>query len=893
MRYAIALFGLAALLTGCYGDKPLDNPLDPAGDYFKSSDCGSLRCNGHGECVVEEGLLTCECATGYVGDSCDDCDGDYYFVGGLCIKKQPCEEDSCSGHGYCNNDTGYIVCTCDTGYSGEVCDDCELGYWPYNGECRKIESCDDDSCNSHGLCDDTDGFVLCSCDDGYIGDYCDQCDTGYEKSGEFCVEDCGNGLKTIGEECDLGSDNGDCSTCTAECKSKDVNTCGDGFICGTEQCDDHDDNGKYNKCKTDCTGIGPHCGDGTVDSGDEVCEAGLPTDCSVALGTTATGTVLCNETCSGYVWGINCTRLFPCPGKPTTGTVWNSVSGYEQTWSGSAWIPTDDETTEYNAAAHSTECRYACDTVSGYVWDGTILKCAKCGDGNPEGVEACDLGIDNGNCSTCTALCTIKPANFCGDGFICDTEDCDDGEDNGEYDKCVIGCTGHGPYCGDTNVDTPNELCDGNTALCIDVSPILYTSGNVSCAESCFAWNRASCVGTARVTKQWGTSNHDPGKSVVVDKEGNIFVTGYTQGSLDGNTNAGGLDIFLSKWGADGTKAWTKQWGTPGEESGQSVAVDGEGNIFVAGYTMGGLDGNTSAGNYDIFLTKWNADGTKAWTKQRGTSEVENGRSVAVDGEGNIFVAGYTHGSFDGNTSAGSADIFLTKWGADGTRAWTKQWGTSSYDYGSSVAVDGEGNIFVTGHTMEGLDGNANAGGLDIFLTKRSADGTKAWTKQWGTPGEESGQSVAVDGGGNIFVAGYTMGGLDENTNAGGSDIFLTKWNADGTKAWTKQGGTSEEEKGYSVAVDGEGNIFVTGYTHGSFDGNTSAGNYDIFLVKWNADGTKAWTKQWGTPSHDYGNFVAVDGEGSIFVTGDTYGALDGNTYAGGMDVFFSVMAGE
>ena len=158
-----------------------------------------------------------------------------------------------------------------------------------------------------------------------------------------------------------------------------------------------------------------------------------------------------------------------------------------------------------------------------------------------------------------------------------------------------------------------------------------------------------------------GTSSSDVGNSVAVDSSGNIFLTGYTTKSLDGNSNKGGVDIFLTKWNSDGTKAWTKQWGTSGDDYGKSVVVDNSGNIFVTGYAYGALDGNTFAGKNDIFLTKWTSDGTKAWTKQWGTSLDDYGQSVAIDISGNIFVAGRTGGSLYGNPSAGSDDIFLLK----------------------------------------------------------------------------------------------------------------------------------------------------------------------------------------------------------------------------------------
>jgi hypothetical protein len=387
-------------------------------------------------------------------------------------------------------------------------------------------------------------------------------------------------------------------------------------------------------------------------------------------------------------------------------------------------------------------------------------------------------------------------------------------------------------------------------------------------------------------TKQWGTSEGDSGQSVAVDSSGNIFVTGSTDGLLDGDANVGGSDIFLTKWNADGTIAWTKQWGTSENDYGISVAIDSSGSIFVTGSTGGLLDGDANVGGSDIFLTKWNADGTIAWTKQSGTSKDEQGQSIAIDGSGSIFVTGTTLGTFEGGKSAGATDIFLAKWNADGTKAWTQQWGTDDGDFGYSVAIDSSNNVFVTGCTYGSLDGNTSAGWLDIFLTKWNADGTKAWTEQWGTGNDEIGISVAIDSSDDIFVAGYTLGRLDGWTNNGIVDVFLSKWSADGTRDWTQQWGTSEEDYGISVAIDSSGNIFVTGCTLGSLNGETGAGLEDVFLTKWNADGTEAWTRQWGTSDDECGMSVALDSSGSIFITGYTLGSPDGNINAGMDDIF-------
>jgi hypothetical protein len=145
----------------------------------------------------------------------------------------------------------------------------------------------------------------------------------------------------------------------------------------------------------------------------------------------------------------------------------------------------------------------------------------------------------------------------------------------------------------------------------------------------------------------------------------------------------------------------------------------------VAGYTLGGLDGNTSAGDIDLFVVKYSSSGTKQWTKQLGTSSWEDAKGVATDSSGNVYVTGLTEGGLDGNTNAGGDDIIVVKYNSSGTKQWTKQLGTSSWEDAKGVATDSSGNVYVTGLTEGGLDGNTNAGGDDIIVVKYNSSGTK------------------------------------------------------------------------------------------------------------------------------------------------------------------------
>ena len=356
-------------------------------------------------------------------------------------------------------------------------------------------------------------------------------------------------------------------------------------------------------------------------------------------------------------------------------------------------------------------------------------------------------------------------------------------------------------------------------------------------SEDIFLIKYPAIGGDALWTKQIGTSDNDFARSVAVDSSDNVIVTGATSGTLPGQTNAGSYDIFLIKYPSDGGDAlWTKQIGTSESDIARGVAVDSHGDIYVTGYTYGTLPGQTSAGSNDIFLIKYPSDGGDAlWTKQIGTSDYDEAYSIAVDSSDNVYVTGTTYCSFPGQSTAGSNDIFLIKYPSDGGVAlWTKQIGTSEYDIARGVAVDSSDNVYVTGTTIGILSGQTSAGSNDIFLIKYPANGDEAiWTKQFGTSDYDEVYSIAVDSHGDVYVTGSTSGTLPGQRNAGSSDIFLIKYPASGgDPLWSTQIGTSDDDTAYGVAVDLYDHVYVTGSTSGTFSGQTTAGSNDIFLMK-------------------------------------------------------------
>jgi hypothetical protein len=158
--------------------------------------------------------------------------------------------------------------------------------------------------------------------------------------------------------------------------------------------------------------------------------------------------------------------------------------------------------------------------------------------------------------------------------------------------------------------------------------------------------------------------------SVATDARGNVYVAGYTNGGLDGNTLTGTQDFFVTKYDSSGVKQYTRQLGVAGKVTyGMSVATDASGNVYVAGFTNGGLDGNTLTGTRDFIVTKYDSSGVKQYTRQLGVAGKETyGLSVATDARGNVYVAGYTNGGLDGNTLTGTSDFFVTKYNSSGVK---------------------------------------------------------------------------------------------------------------------------------------------------------------------------------------------------------------------------------
>jgi len=371
--------------------------------------------------------------------------------------------------------------------------------------------------------------------------------------------------------------------------------------------------------------------------------------------------------------------------------------------------------------------------------------------------------------------------------------------------------------------------------------------------------------------RQLGSSAEEQGLSLAVGQASDVYVAGFTMGRL-GAAQAGNYDAFLCKYGASGNLVWVSQFGTSSEDQGRGVAADGAGNAYVTGYTAGNL-GGPKLGGYDMFIRKYAPSGTALWTRQLGTLSADKGYGVATDSSGSLYVCGDSYGVLEpGGSHTGR---FLSRYDATGNLVWVRQ---PAGGYGLSTATDRFGNIYMAG--------DIGWMSSDASLCKYDAAGNLLWDRHLGTMSyTERAEGVAVDAAGNVYVTGCTYGDLIHDASSSSApDAFLAKYDTSGSLLWLRQFGSRHSDFGNGVAVDPAGSVFVCGYTVGDL-GGPSAGHADAFLSKFDVLGNQLWCLQFGTAEREFGEGVALDGFGNLYVCGCTEGNL-GGTGAGGFDVF-------
>jgi hypothetical protein len=321
-----------------------------------------------------------------------------------------------------------------------------------------------------------------------------------------------------------------------------------------------------------------------------------------------------------------------------------------------------------------------------------------------------------------------------------------------------------------------------------------------------------------------GATGNDRGQSISTDSLGNVYTAGYFKGTTDFDpgtgivnvTAVGGADIFVQKLDSSGSLVWVKTFGSSGDDMALGVSSDNVGNVYLTGDFRGTIDFNPgpgiynmiSSGDRDMFILKLTASGSFSWAGRLGSSSVDGARRVLVDNSGDLLISGWFSGTADmdigaGNayhTSKGNRDIFILKMDSLGSYLWSKAFGSTSFDVGYGISNDQNGNVFQTGlfagtvdfDPTSGILNLTSNGGRDCFISKYTSSGTFLWAKKIGGTGDDSGNFIDTDDGGNLYVHGQYSGTVDFNPNAGvfsknsaGSyDAFLLKLDGAGNFKW-------------------------------------------------------------------------------------------------------------
>ncbi|MBD2103361.1 SBBP repeat-containing protein [Leptolyngbya sp. FACHB-261] len=414
-----------------------------------------------------------------------------------------------------------------------------------------------------------------------------------------------------------------------------------------------------------------------------------------------------------------------------------------------------------------------------------------------------------------------------------------------------------------------------------DVVGFLLGNTNLSLDSNYFNYRGTTPPPGPTVPKaqQLGTPRFDLTPATTTDTSGNVYIAGATNGSLGGANNGDSRDAVVAKYDNQGNLLFTKQFGTDEFDQIFAIDTDAQGNFYVAGNTEGDLGGAEQGAIGDAFVAKFDSNGNQQWIETLSNGLSDSAYSIDVDGSGTVYLSGATVRPVEGEPVVPvgfQTNFWTSKFDTNGNQQWFTEIGTpASFDESYGVTVGNDGSIYATGWTLGGDVAAENKGLYDGLVAKfESSTGQVEFVRQFGTPDYEWSWSVDTDSQGNVYATGWTLGQLGDE-NPGSYDAFLTKFDALGNQLWIQQFGSDGDDEAFDLVIDSQDNLFITGYTNGSF-GGPNLGSFDPWVARYDVNGNQVWLQQFGTPDYDQAYSITSDNVGNLYVTGITQGSLGG-----------------
>jgi hypothetical protein len=397
----------------------------------------------------------------------------------------------------------------------------------------------------------------------------------------------------------------------------------------------------------------------------------------------------------------------------------------------------------------------------------------------------------------------------------------------------------------------PVNVVDGGTSIAVDILGNVYVTGRRGDTPASFEcttikYDPSGNEKWVRAYRASDSTHYDTGWGIALDDFGHVYVTAASTDSFTGD------DIAVIKYDTLGNFVWATRYNGPGNDYDWpfDIEVDAAGNVYVTGRSVGAGTG------FDYVTIKWDSSGTEKWVgRYNGTGNLDDeAYSIAVDVQGNVYTTGTSTGAGTG------LDFATIKYDSSGDEVWAVRFNTTGEmdEYGTTLDIDDQGNVYITGGTWKFMQGIPS----DYLTIKYNANGDTVWTRRYNGPGndDDAPEEIVYDGRGNVYIAGDSWGGSGTRT-----DFCTVKYDTLGNEIWVRRydGPVHQNDQTRAIAIDIRGNVYVTGESRGSVDNDYASVVYDSLGTQITAqryDGPGTWA--------DAPQDIIADENGNFYITG-------------------------